>query len=144
QKVYTDLCDPRQRCFFCDHRAEKRFRSLDVDGKVVIDKKYPHRSAIGACPVFHTAQFSNHAFIRSEANRIAKEPRDCAEITAVRTASPGFDRKHVEAFPGFRLPFQKRPDNARELSNHVELVEWDRFPGDFGVVDEAGFHLMSV
>src|SRR4030095_8208575 len=104
-----------------------------------IDKKYPHRSAIRACPVFHTAQFSNNAFIRSEANRIAKKTRDCAEITAVGTASSGLHRKNVKAFPGFRLLFQKRADDAGELSNHVELFEWDRLPGNFGVVLEAGF-----
>src|SRR4030095_7471053 len=99
QQVHADLCDPIQRCSFRDHGAQKRLRSLDVDGEIVINEEYPDRSVLRACPVFHTAQFSNHAVVRSKANRIPEKPRDRAEIAAVRTASSGFDRKNVEAFP---------------------------------------------
>src|SRR5437016_1967865 len=67
--------------------AKQRFGAFDVDGEIVIDEEDGHLAFFAAGALLQPEQFTNHALISTEANRVSEKSGHRAELAPVGTRS---------------------------------------------------------
>ena len=123
-----------------DDVAQQRLGALHVDGEVVVDEED------GDLPVwlrrarFQQQQLVHDALVGAEADGVAEETGDGAELAAIGAAAAGLDGNDVKRFPLARKCSMMR---AHEAGNAVELVDVERVPRDLRVTLEVGFALLA-
>ena len=130
KKVGADLGDPVDLGFGGDDVFQQRLGALDVDGEIVVDEEDGHLSFFLAGAGFQQEEFVDYAFIAAEADGVAEESGDGAELAAVGTAASRLDRDDAECAPAF-ADFLEQWVN--DLGQKIELVQIDLVPGDYGI-----------
>src|SRR4029453_7406251 len=82
--------------------------------------------------------------IVAETNVIPEEARNGAELTAIRTTSPGFHGNDVDFVVVNTDAFQQFLGSGRNESHKVEQRKIDLVPSHRGVVLESRFDIFSV
>ena len=113
--------------------AKQRFGAFDVDGEIVIDEEDGHLAFFAAGALLQPEQFTNHALISTEANRVSEKSGHRAELAPVGTTSSGLDGNDVKGPPAFSYVLEH---GARGFGHQIELVKIDRLPRNGGIVLE--------
>src|ERR1700688_564083 len=103
-----------------DDVAQQRLRSLDIDGKVVIDEEDRDLPLLSVGARLQHEQLIHYALIGAEANRVSKKPGHGADLAAVGAASSQFDGHDAKRSPAFTDFLQKA---SHGLGHQVELLE---------------------
>src|SRR5207253_4543314 len=91
QQVGADLSHPMDLGARGNDIAKQRFGAFDVDGEIVIDEEDGHLAFFAAGALLQPEQFTNHALISTEANRVSEKSGHRAELAPVGTTSSGLD-----------------------------------------------------
>src|SRR6185503_18791477 len=83
----TYLRDPGYLSPGCDHVSEERLHSLDVDRKIIVDKKDCYLSLFASCTRLKSQQLIDNTFVSAKTNRVAKESSHSTKLAAVWAAS---------------------------------------------------------
>src|SRR2546429_667614 len=81
-------------------------------------------------PLLQAQKLFDDRLVSAEADGVAEETCDGAELAAVGAAAPRLYRYKVGVAPAFPDALHQR---AKERGHDVELFERERVPGDFGV-----------
>ena len=122
-----------------DDVAQQRLGALDVDGEIVVDEEDGHLTFFFAGAGLEQEQFVDHAFVGAEADGVAEESGDGAELAAVGTAASGLDRDDAKRSPAFADFAEQRVD---DFGQEIELVEIDLVPGNDGIVLQGRLALL--
>src|ERR1035438_4117768 len=122
-----------------DDVAQQRFGALPVDGEIVVHEEDGDLALRSAGALLEQKHFINDALIRAEADGIAEEPRDGAELAAVGTAAAALDGDDVKGLPGMAVVLH---DAAEKAGDAVKLIDVELVPRNLGIVLEGGFLLL--
>ncbi|PYS31079.1 MAG: hypothetical protein DMG11_02800 [Acidobacteria bacterium] len=144
KKIDADLSDPWQDGISLDDLAQERFRSLHVDREVVVDEEHSDLALFAFRAFFQQQHFLDDTLVCSEADGIAKESSDGAEVAAVWASPARFYGHHIEALPRVAHLSHNRPQPGRNVADEVELAQVDGVPGDARVIAERRLHLFAL
>ncbi len=140
QEVGTDLRHPIHLRASGNNVAQQGLGALEVDGKIVVDKKDGNLPALFPGSRFEQQEFIHHTFVGAEADGVAKESRYRAELAAIGTTASRFDGDNAECPPALTDLLQ--PSFGR-LGDQIELLEIDGVPGNNGILLEGRLELFA-
>src|SRR2546427_2041100 len=126
--------------FGCDDVAQQRLGAFQINGEIVVDEKNCHLAFFAAGAGLQQKQFIHHTLVGAEADGVAEESSDGAELAAVGTASSGLDGNNTKCAPAFADLFEQR---VRGFRYEIELVEIDRVPGNYGIGVQGRLPLLT-
>ena len=140
EQVGADLSDPVQLCAGRDNVAQQRFCALNIDGEIVIDKKYGNLSEFFAGSCFQQQQFVHDAFVGAKADGVAEKSSDRAELATIGTTAPRLHRYDAEGSPALAVFLQPA---VKKLGDKVKLLQIKGVPGNDGILLERGLEFFS-
>src|SRR5437773_1660252 len=87
EQIGADLRYPGNLGTRVDDISQQRLGALDVNGKVVVDEKDNDLTPVLTRVFLQSQELTHHALVGTKPNRVAKESRDRAELTTVRTTT---------------------------------------------------------
>ena len=101
EEVGADLSDPIDLRAGGDDIAQQRFGALEIDGEIVVDEKDGDLAAFFSGARLEQQEFVDDAFVGAEADGVAEESGDGAELAAVGATASGLDGNDAERSPAF-------------------------------------------
>src|ERR1700687_3494360 len=124
-----------------DNVAQQGFRSLDVDGEIIVDEEDGDLAAFALGPSFQEEQLIHHAFVGAKADGVAKKAGHRAELAAIRTAATGLHGNDAKCAPAITDTLERA---LGHFWNEIELVEIYFVPRNRRILFEAGFAFLAA